>query len=105
MQPQRQYDLMIDDEVSSARRVLGAARKAAARAASYVQGGVARLSERAQDLAHGAGDGLARGRDAVTGWAAGARHTVTSHPLQALAATVGVGYVAGKLLFRFRWRT
>jgi ElaB/YqjD/DUF883 family membrane-anchored ribosome-binding protein len=102
MQPQRQYDLVIDEAESSARRALDAAQEAAARAGSYVQDGVARLSERAQELAHGAGDGLARGRDAVTAWAAGTRDTVKSHPLQALAATVGVGYVAGKLLFRRR---
>ena len=102
MQPQRQYDLLTDEEVSSARRMLGAAQEAAARAGSYVQDGAARLSEGAQNLARDAGDRLARARDAVSRSAAGARDAVKSHPLQALAATIGVGYVAGKLLFRRR---
>ena len=102
MHQQRQFDLMTDDEVSGARRVLDSAQDVAARAGSYVQARVARLADRAQDLAQDAGDRLAQGGHAASRWVASTREVVKSHPLQALAATIGAGYVAGKLLFRRR---
>jgi ElaB/YqjD/DUF883 family membrane-anchored ribosome-binding protein len=97
---ERRMDVMTEESVSGARRLMDSAQDAAARAGSYVQAGVGRLSDRAQDLADDAGDRLAQARHAVGAWTASARDTVKTHPVQAMAATVGVGYVIGKLLRR-----
>jgi ElaB/YqjD/DUF883 family membrane-anchored ribosome-binding protein len=47
-----------------------------------------------------AGDRLASARGVVASWAGSARRLVKEHPLQAMVATVGVGYVIGKLAWR-----
>ena len=71
------------------------------RAGASVQTGIARVGQRAQDLAHEANDRIRR----LTGhpvqeWPAEAQRTVRAHPVRALAATVGLGYVLGKVLLR-----
>ena len=99
---ERRMDVMTEESVSGARRVIDSAQDAAARASCYVQAGMGRLSHRAQDVAHDAGDRLAQARRAVGAWTASARDTVRAHPLRAMAVTVGVGYVMGKLLLRRR---
>ena len=89
-----------DAGVTGARRAIESAQDAAARAGSYVQARIGRMSGPAQDLARSAGDRLASARGAMTSWAGSARRLVKDHPLQAMAAAVGIGYVAGKLLRR-----
>lgn len=63
-----------------------------------------RVSERAQELADRAreatseaGDRLAR-MAPVNDWMAQAREFVQDRPLQAIALTIGIGFVLGKLL-------
>ena len=65
------------------------ARDAAERATTYVQQQVTEIFDRAHDLIHEA-----------DGWVGDVRDFVRSHPLQALAATIGVGFIVGKLLRR-----
>ncbi len=87
------------------RRLMDSAREAAERAGSYTQASVSRLSDRAQDVA---GDlmsdarmGVERftGRD-VDAWTQDLRRFVQDRPLQAIAITVAIGYVLGKMLKR-----
>jgi ElaB/YqjD/DUF883 family membrane-anchored ribosome-binding protein len=88
-----------------ARRVAGDAQDMAAKAGSYAQ-------ERAQEMAERASGFMSqRARDVgnqverMTGrstdaWMRDARRFVQSHPLQAVAITVGLGFVLGKILSR-----
>ena len=94
---EQRIETMTDAGVSGARRVMESAQVAAARTGAYVRTRVGRMSGHAQDLAVSAGDRLASARGAVASWAGSARRLVKEHPLQAMAATVGVGYVIGKL--------
>jgi ElaB/YqjD/DUF883 family membrane-anchored ribosome-binding protein len=66
------------------------AQEMADRAGTYVQ-------ERARDV----GDQLERltGRS-MESWTRDARHYVREHPLQAIALTIGLGFVLGKILGR-----
>ena len=81
--------------------VTDAVQDVAAAAGSYVQHQAARAAHRAQDLAHEADERVAKytGRS-LEGWAADARDFVRKHPVQLLAATIGVGYVLGKVMQR-----
>jgi ElaB/YqjD/DUF883 family membrane-anchored ribosome-binding protein len=63
----------------------------AARAASSVQQRLNRVSQRAQDFASDAGDQMGSFLEQ-------ARRFVQDRPLQAIALTIGVGFVLGKLL-------
>jgi ElaB/YqjD/DUF883 family membrane-anchored ribosome-binding protein len=83
------------------RRLAESAQDAASRATTYVQAGMDRVSERAQDLAHDASVQVERltGRP-LQSWTTEARRYIQEHPLQAIAITVGVGYVVGKMLKR-----
>ena len=65
------------------------ARDFAERASSYVQESIADLVDRAHDLTREA-----------DGWVGDVREFVRTHPLQALAATIGIGFILGKLLRR-----
>ena len=78
-----------------------AAERAAERAGAYARSRVTHLSERARHAARGADDRVARltGRS-LEGWMTALRDFVRDHPLQAVAVTVGVGYVLGKLMRR-----
>lgn len=71
---------------------------AASRAASSVQSRLNRVSERAQDLASDAGDQLSELRGSMGPYMEQARRFVQDRPLQAIALTVGIGFVLGKLL-------
>ncbi len=97
---EHRIETMTDTGVSGARRVIESAQDAAARTGSYVRTRVSRMSGQAQDLAVSAGDHLASARGVVASWAGSARRLVKEHPLQAMMATVGVGYVIGKLVRR-----
>ncbi len=87
------------------RRLMDSARDAAERAGSYAQASVSRLSDRAQDVAgdlmSDARTGVERftGRD-VDAWTRDLRRFVQDRPLQAIAITVAIGYVLGKMLKR-----
>ena len=69
----------------------------AARAASSMQHRLNRVSERAQDFASDAGEQL---RGSIGPDVEHARRFVQDRPLQAIALTVGLGFVLGKLLGR-----
>lgn len=64
-------------------------RDAAERAGSHVRESVADLFDRAHELIQEA-----------DGWVGDVREFVRTHPLQALAATVGIGFILGKLARR-----
>ena len=68
----------------------------AARAASSMQHRLNRVSERAQDFASDAGEQLSQFRPYMDQ----ARRFGQARPLQAIARTVGLGLVLGKLLGR-----
>jgi ElaB/YqjD/DUF883 family membrane-anchored ribosome-binding protein len=70
----------------------------AARAASSMQSRLNRVSERAQDFASDAGDQLSELRGSMEPYMDQARRFVRDRPLQAIALTVGLGFVLGKLL-------
>lgn len=57
-----------------------------------------RVSERAQDLASDAGDRLSWLRGSIAPYMDEARRFVRERPLQAIALTIGLGFVLGKLL-------
>lgn len=83
------------------RKAVHAAQDVAERAGTYVQEQVTHLADRAQDLAREANERMKEytGRP-LDAWAADLRDFVRKHPLQALAATIGLGYVLGKAMKR-----
>jgi ElaB/YqjD/DUF883 family membrane-anchored ribosome-binding protein len=88
-----------------ARRMAGDAQDVAARAGSYAQERAQEMAERASGFmsqrARDVGDQVERmtGRSADA-WMRDARRFVQKHPLQAVALTVGLGFVLGKILAR-----
>jgi ElaB/YqjD/DUF883 family membrane-anchored ribosome-binding protein len=84
-----------------ARRVADAAEATAARAGSYLQGRLEEATGRAGDVMRDANDQVERltGRS-LDDWSADLRHYVRTHPLRAVAITIGVGYLLGKLMQR-----
>ena len=72
----------------------------AARTASSMQHRLNRVSERAQDFASDAGDQFSQFRGTMGPYMEQARRFVQDRPLQAIALTVGLGFVLGKLLGR-----
>lgn len=104
-----------DESESASRRLVASARDAVSRtgatvrrsgatvrrAGAPVQTGMGAIAERAQDLAHGANDRIEQltGRP-IQAWPGDARRLVRDHPFQVIAATVGLGYVVGKILRR-----
>jgi ElaB/YqjD/DUF883 family membrane-anchored ribosome-binding protein len=72
----------------------------AARAASSMQHRLNRVSERAQDFASDAGDQLSQIRGSMGPYMEQARRFVQDRPLQAIALTIGLGFVLGKLIGR-----
>ncbi len=97
----RRIDAMSESAQAAARRMADSAQETAAKAGTYVQARIGRVSERAQDYVQDANDQIER----VTGrplesWTAEARRFVQGHPLQAIALTVGLGFVLGKMLKR-----
>jgi len=59
-----------------------------------------RVSERAQDLASDASGQLARVGGQMSPYMEQARRFVQERPLQAIALTIGLGFVLGKILGR-----
>jgi ElaB/YqjD/DUF883 family membrane-anchored ribosome-binding protein len=72
----------------------------AARAASSMQNRLNRVSERAQDLASDAGEQLSQIGGSMGPYMEQARRFVQDRPLQAIALTIGLGFVLGKLIGR-----
>jgi ElaB/YqjD/DUF883 family membrane-anchored ribosome-binding protein len=72
----------------------------AARAASSMQSRLNRVSERAQDLATDAGDQLSRVGGQMGPYLDQARRFVQDRPLQAIALTIGLGFLLGKIIGR-----
>lgn len=70
----------------------------AARAASSMQSRLHRVSERAQDFASDAGEQLSELGGSIRPYMEQARRFVQERPLQAIALTIGLGFVLGKLL-------
>ena len=69
----------------------------AARTASSMQSRLNRVSERAQDLASDAGGQLSQLGGSMGPYMEQARRFVQDRPLQAIALTIGLGFVLGKL--------
>ena len=109
----------VTEATEQGRRLMESAKDAAERAGSYAQASVHRLSGRAQDVAARAQDVAGRAQDVAgdlvddarvqverfTGrnleaWTADIRRFVQDRPLQAIAITIGVGYILGKILKR-----
>ena len=102
---ERRLESIGESAQRSARRMAGDAQDMAARAGSYAQ-------ERAQEVAGRAGTYMSqRAREMgnqvqrLTGrstdaWMRDARRFVQEHPLQAVAITVGLGFVLGKIMAR-----
>jgi len=85
----------------NARRAASEAQDVASRAGSYAQARAQELAERAGEYAHDVEAGVER----LTGqpldaWGRDARRFVRNHPLQAVAITIGLGFLLGKLLGR-----
>lgn len=72
----------------------------AARAAGVMQHRLNRVSERAQEFASDAGEQLSELRGSVGPYMDQARRFVQDRPLQAIAVTIGLGFLLGKLLGR-----
>ena len=84
---ERRLESIGDTAQRSARRMASDAQAAASRAGTYAQ-------ERAQEVVE-----RYTGRDAGS-WMRDARRFVQNHPLQAVAITIGLGFVLGKILAR-----
>lgn len=102
-----------DESEAASRRLVASAQDAAARtgesvrrAGAYVQTRIGDAAERAQHLAQGANGRIAEltGRP-IQAWPDDARKLVRDHPFQAIAATIGLGYVLGKVMLRPRAET
>jgi ElaB/YqjD/DUF883 family membrane-anchored ribosome-binding protein len=90
------------EAASTVRDLADATRDGMACAADRARAQAARISRRAAELAGDAGA-------AMEAWTADARAAatrsgdwITGHPLQVLAATVTLGYVLGRIVFRPR---
>lgn len=95
----------MDQAAEPGRRLMDSARDVAERAGSYAQASVSRLSDRAQDVAGDLAEDARVKLERFTGrnldaWAADVRRFVQQRPLQAIAITIGIGYVLGKILKR-----
>jgi ElaB/YqjD/DUF883 family membrane-anchored ribosome-binding protein len=84
-----------------ARRAADAAEASAARAGTYLQGRLEDVTGRASDIVRDANDQVERltGRS-LDEWSEDLRRYVRTHPLHAVAITIGVGYLLGKLMQR-----
>lgn len=85
----------------SERPAVDTAQAGVERAGESAQASVSHLRDRARKMGRNAADRFEdlTGRS-LDSWIATLRGTVRDHPLQALALTVGLGYVVGKLARR-----
>jgi ElaB/YqjD/DUF883 family membrane-anchored ribosome-binding protein len=92
-------DRMRDTSLAGGRRLVDEAQQVASRAGAFMQSRMGDVSERAQDFAQDASARVERltGRP-IESWATDARKIVRRHPLGAMAVTIGLGYILGKLL-------
>ena len=95
----------MNEATERGKRLVDTARDTAERAGSYAQASVSRLSDRAQDVATDLADDARERLEKFTGrdldaWTADLRRFVQERPLQAILATVVVGYILGKILKR-----
>jgi ElaB/YqjD/DUF883 family membrane-anchored ribosome-binding protein len=105
---ERMSDRMSDgvsEATEQGRRLMESAKDAAERAGSYAQASVHRLSGRAQNVAGELVDDARTQVERFTGrdldaWTADVRRFVQDRPLQAIAITIVVGYILGKILKR-----
>jgi len=98
-------DETVNQAAEQGRRLVENARDVAERAGSYAQASVSRLSGRAQNVAEELVDDARvqvqrlTGRD-IDAWTRDLKRFVQERPLQAVLATVVIGYVLGKILKR-----
>jgi ElaB/YqjD/DUF883 family membrane-anchored ribosome-binding protein len=95
----------VNEVADQGRRLMESAKDAAERAGSYAQASVHRMSGRAQDVAGELVEDAREHVERFTGrnleaWMADVRRFVQDRPLQAIAITIGVGYILGKILKR-----
>jgi ElaB/YqjD/DUF883 family membrane-anchored ribosome-binding protein len=92
---------MTDTVGERTNRVGLAAQDLAERAGAYAQERATRIAEAAQALAADANERLKEytGRP-LEAWTADARAYARAHPLQVVAATIGIGYILGKIMKR-----
>ena len=92
-------DRMREASQVGGRRLVDNAQEVASRAGAFMQSRMGEMSERAQGLAQDANARVERltGRP-IESWATDARKIVRRHPLGAMAVTIGLGYLLGKLM-------
>src|SRR5262245_23186580 len=98
---QERIENLAEGSIGQGHRVVAAAEDMAERASAYAQQQATKMSERAQSLATEA-KGLLKeytGRP-LEAWAGDIRDYVRAHPLQIFVATIGVGYILGKMMKR-----
>jgi ElaB/YqjD/DUF883 family membrane-anchored ribosome-binding protein len=97
----RRLESVSETAQRSARRLAGEAQDAAARASGYAQTRAQEVADRAGEYARDMGTQVERltGRP-IEAWSRDARNYVRSHPMQAVAITIGLGFLLGKLLAR-----
>jgi len=98
---ERRLENVSETAQRTARRLAGEAQDAATRASGYAQTRAQEMADRAGEYARDMGAQVERltGRP-VEAWGRDARNYVRSHPMQAVAITIGLGFLLGKLLAR-----
>lgn len=102
---ERRLESIGDTAQRSTRRMASEAQEMASRAGGYAQDMADRagtyVQQRAREVGRDVNDRLERltGRPAAS-WMTDARRFVQDHPLQAVALTIGLGFVLGKILAR-----
>ena len=93
----RRLEGMGETAQRNARRIANEAQDAASRAGTYAQEMADRAGEYARDMDTHVERLTGQPLDA---WGRDARRFVRNHPLQAVAITIGLGFLLGKLLAR-----
>ncbi len=102
---ERRLESLGETAQRSARRAAGDAQDMAARAGGYAQERAQELAERASGFMSQRARDVGQQVERVTGrsadaWMRDGRRFVQDHPLKAVAITVGVGFLLGKILAR-----
>ena len=102
---ERHLESIGDTAQRSTRRIAGDAQDAAARAGSYAQERAQEMAERASGFVSQRARDVGHQVERLTGrptdaWVRDARRFVQDHPLKAVAVTVGIGFILGKILAR-----
>jgi ElaB/YqjD/DUF883 family membrane-anchored ribosome-binding protein len=98
---ERRLESVSETAQRNARRLAAEAQDAATRAGSYAQSRAQEMADRAGEYARDMDTQVERltGRP-MEAWSRDARNYVRSHPMQAVAITIGLGFLLGKLLAR-----